>query len=44
MALAGLTDDVQGSRHKQLHHVAFEYASLDKLLAKYARSARLRLT
>ncbi|HEV3024154.1 MAG TPA: VOC family protein [Pirellulales bacterium] len=37
MALAGLTDDVQRSRHKRLHHVAFEYASLDDLLATYAR-------
>jgi len=37
MALPGLTDDAQRSRHKGLHHVAFEYASLDDLLATYAR-------
>jgi catechol 2,3-dioxygenase-like lactoylglutathione lyase family enzyme len=37
MALPGLTDDAQRSRHKGLHHVAFEYDSLDDLLATYAR-------
>jgi catechol 2,3-dioxygenase-like lactoylglutathione lyase family enzyme len=37
MALPGLTGDVQRSRHKGLHHVAFEYATLDDLMATYAR-------
>jgi catechol 2,3-dioxygenase-like lactoylglutathione lyase family enzyme len=37
MALPGLMDDAQRSRHKGLHHVAFEHASLDDLLATYAR-------
>jgi catechol-2,3-dioxygenase len=37
MALSGLTDDAQRSRHKGLHHVAFEYPGLDDLLATYAR-------
>ncbi len=37
MALPGLTDDAQRSRHKGLHHVAFQYARLDDLLATYAR-------
>jgi len=37
MALPGLTDDAQRSRRKGLHHIAFEYAGLDELLATYAR-------
>jgi catechol-2,3-dioxygenase len=37
MALPGLTDDAQRSRHKGLHHVAFEYETLDDLLVTYAR-------
>jgi catechol 2,3-dioxygenase-like lactoylglutathione lyase family enzyme len=37
MALPGLTDDAQRSRHKGFHHVAFEYASLDDLLVTHAR-------
>jgi catechol 2,3-dioxygenase len=41
MALPGLTDDAQRSRHKGLHHVAFAYASLDELLATYARLKNL---
>jgi catechol 2,3-dioxygenase-like lactoylglutathione lyase family enzyme len=37
MALSGLSDDAQRSRHKGLHHVAFEYVSIDELLTTYAR-------
>jgi catechol 2,3-dioxygenase len=37
MALPDLTADAQRSRHKGLHHVAFAYATLDDLLATYAR-------
>jgi catechol-2,3-dioxygenase len=37
MALKRLTEDEQRSRHKGLHHVAFEYPALDDLLATYAR-------
>jgi catechol 2,3-dioxygenase len=43
MALPGLTDDAQRSRHKGLHHVAFAYATLDDLLATYARLKELRI-
>ena len=41
MALPDLVDDAQRSRHKGLHHVAFEYATLDDLLATYARLKNL---
>jgi catechol-2,3-dioxygenase len=41
MALPGLSEDGQKSRHKGLHHVAFEYATLDDLLATYARLKNL---
>jgi catechol 2,3-dioxygenase len=37
MALPRLADDEQRSRHKGLHHIAFEYPMLDDLLATYAR-------
>jgi catechol 2,3-dioxygenase len=37
MALPRLADDEQRSRHKGVHHIAFEYATLDDLLAAYAR-------
>ena len=37
MALSGLTEDGQRSRHTGLHHVAFEYPTLDDLLGTYAR-------
>jgi catechol-2,3-dioxygenase len=37
MALPGLADNTQRSRHKGLHHVAFEYPDLDDLLATYTR-------
>jgi catechol-2,3-dioxygenase len=37
MALPGLTEDAQRSCHKGLHHIAFEYATLDDLLGTYAR-------
>ena len=37
MALPGLADNAQRSRHKGFHHVAFEYPTLDELLATYAR-------
>jgi catechol-2,3-dioxygenase len=37
MALSELADDAQRSRHKGFHHVAFEYPTLDDLLATYAR-------
>jgi catechol-2,3-dioxygenase len=37
MALPRLADDEQRSRHKGLHHIAFEYPTLDDLLATYAR-------
>lgn len=43
MALPGLTNDAQRSRHKGLHHVAFAYATLDDLLATYARLKELRI-
>jgi catechol-2,3-dioxygenase len=41
MALGGLTDDAQRSRHKGLHHVAFAYATLDELLGTYVRLKEL---
>ena len=31
-----LADDEQRSRHKGVHHIAFEYTTLDDLLAAYA--------
>jgi catechol 2,3-dioxygenase len=37
MALPRLADDEQRSRHKGVHHIAFEYTTLDDLLATYAR-------
>jgi catechol 2,3-dioxygenase len=37
MALPRLADDEQRSRHKGVHHIAFEYPALDDLLATYAR-------
>ena len=37
MALPRLADDEQRSRHKGMHHIAFEYTTLDDLLAAYAR-------
>jgi catechol-2,3-dioxygenase len=37
LALPRLTDDEQRSRHKGLHHIAFEYSTLDDLLTAYAR-------
>jgi catechol 2,3-dioxygenase len=37
MALPRLADDEQRSRHKGVHHIAFEYPTLDDLLATYAR-------
>jgi catechol 2,3-dioxygenase len=43
MALPGLSDDTQRSRHKGLHHVAFAYATLDDLLATYARLKELQI-
>jgi catechol 2,3-dioxygenase len=43
MALPGLTDDAQRSRHKGLHHIALAYATLDDLLATYARLKELRI-
>ena len=41
MALPGLTDDAQRSRHKGFHHIAFEYPTLDDLLGTYARLKEL---
>ena len=43
MALPDLSDDTQRSRHKGLHHVAFAYATLDDLLATYARLKELQI-
>jgi catechol-2,3-dioxygenase len=43
MALSGLSDDAQRSRHKGLHHVAFEYVSIDELLTTYARLKDLEI-
>jgi len=37
MALPALADDVQRSRHKGLHHIAFEFPTLDDLLATFRR-------
>lgn len=37
MELRGLTDDPRRSCHTGLHHFAFEYATLDDLLATYVR-------
>jgi catechol-2,3-dioxygenase len=37
MAMPRLADDEQRSRHKGVHHIAFEYSTLDDLLANYAR-------
>ncbi len=37
MALPGLADDVQRSRHRGLHHIAFEFPTLDDLLATFRR-------
>ena len=37
MALPRLADDEQRSRHKGMHHIAFEYPTLDGLLATFAR-------
>jgi catechol 2,3-dioxygenase len=37
MALPGLIDDAQRSRHKGLHHLAFAFATVDELLSTYAR-------
>ena len=37
MALPRLSDDEQRSRHKGMHHIAFEYSTLDDLLAAYAQ-------
>jgi catechol 2,3-dioxygenase len=37
MALPRLADDEQRSRHKGVHHIAFEYTTFDDLLAAYAR-------
>lgn len=41
MAHPALTDDVQRSRHKGLHHVAFELPTIDDLLAAYVRLKQL---
>jgi catechol-2,3-dioxygenase len=37
LAVPGLSDDPDKIRHTGLHHTAFEYASLDDLLATYER-------
>lgn len=37
MALLGLTADPERARHPRLQHVAFEYPTIDDLLATYAR-------
>jgi catechol 2,3-dioxygenase len=44
MALQRLTEDEQRSRHKGLHHVAFEYPTLDDLLTTYARLKLLAIS
>jgi catechol 2,3-dioxygenase len=43
IALPGLTDDQERSRHLRLQHVAFELPTIDDLLATYARRKRLRI-
>jgi catechol 2,3-dioxygenase len=37
VALPGLADDPDRRHHKRVQHIAFEYASVDDLLATYAR-------
>ena len=37
VVLPGLADDPDRSRHKRLQHVAFEYPTVDDLLAAYSR-------
>ena len=37
MELRGLVDDLERFHHRRLQHVAFEYPSVDDLLAAYAR-------
>jgi catechol-2,3-dioxygenase len=41
MALPGLSDDVQKSRHRGLHHIAFEFPTLDDLLVTFRRLKHL---
>ncbi len=43
MGLPRLADDEQRSRHKGVHHIAFEYPTLDDLLATYARLKMLAI-
>jgi catechol 2,3-dioxygenase len=37
ISVPGLTEDHERSRHRRLQHVAFEFPSVDDLLAAYAR-------
>lgn len=37
LALPGLTDNTEKHHHTSIHHVAYEYSSLDDLLDTYAR-------
>lgn len=39
-ALPGLTPDLERARHDGMHHLAFEYQSLDGLLGTYVRLKR----
>ena len=43
MALPRLADDELRSRHKGVHHIAFEYGTLDDLLATYTRLKSLAI-
>ena len=37
VAMPGVTDDTEKHRHTKIHHVAYEYSSLDDLVDTYAR-------
>jgi catechol 2,3-dioxygenase len=41
ITVPGLIEDTERSRHRRLQHVAFEYASVDVLLASYSRLKKL---
>ena len=41
IAIPGLTDDSEKHLHTKIHHVAYEYSSLDDLLETYVRLSRI---
>src|ERR1700693_1438498 len=43
ITVPGLTEDAERSPHRHLQHVAFEYASVDDLLASYSRLKEIRI-